>query len=103
MPKHKVLLRKKVRILLLSKDVKDVSAIIEDQVIINPSMQRHSFSWPTNLDFIKVEESMPRRRLEEEIILGIEDELEQQSPTFVKTLLNSSPHYDRLKTTHSAC
>lgn len=48
---------------------------------------------------------MLERGLKEEIVLKIEDKVQtipplgptQQSPDFVKTLTNSSPHYDKLK------
>lgn len=61
---------------------------------------------PKKQDPIEAEESEPDRSLEEETVLGTKHEVQvitpraltRQSPKFVKTLLESSPHYYRLRT-----
>lgn len=60
---------------------------------------------PENQDPIEVEESTPERALEEESIpewrMKFKSSLlqasAQQSPAFIKTLLDTSLHYDRLR------
>lgn len=89
------------------EDVEDENVAIESQ-IVKPSSKQIEISpaGPKNPNPIVVEESTPEGALEEVTIPATEDKVQvvappvpmHQRPTFIKTLLNTSPNYDPLRT-----